>query len=87
MDTMILSMSPRARYTQKAPKILKIMTVKGSKGGLLELTFLLMGPLLKLGGSCPIKAWWSCPNPGGCTYRFYAGAAVETPSDGVLSEA
>ena len=30
-DTMILSMSPRARYTQRAPKIIKIISFKVSR--------------------------------------------------------
>ena len=32
-DTMILSMSPRPQYTQKATKIIKINCFKGSRGG------------------------------------------------------
>ena len=46
---MIISMSPRAQYTQRAPKIIKIMSFKGSRGvpggDILSIGLLLIGTL------------------------------------------
>ena len=54
-------MSQWARYIQKAPKILKTISSKGSREGRIEGIIPLIGAPNKPWWSAPIKAWWIPP--------------------------
>ena len=60
-DTMLLSMSPRAWYTQRAPRIFRIMSFKRSREDpwrhILFIGPLLIGSPIKAWRSAAIKAW------------------------------
>ena len=58
-DTMLLSMSQWARHTQKAPKIIQIISFKGSRGRPPGKILLLIRAPIRAWWSAPINAWWT----------------------------